>query len=499
MMLKDRTESIWEKLELPSFGRVTENLRSDICIVGGGITGITLAYELGRRGHKVLLVEAFSLGSGQTGRTTAHLTCQLEDPFQDLLKNHDEKTVSIFFEAHRKAIDLIEDNIIREGIDCDFKRLNGYYFCGKNVGETFLKNEKQAAISCGADLDFCETTPLLNENVSSLKYKDQAQFHPLKYIRGLIESMKKFDVTIYEGTHIQDMRQEDRETWNLLTDAGFEIQSHHLIVATNTPVNNRFHIHTRQFPYRTYAVAFSLQNQFSLEECLLWDTEDPYHYVRFMDGKLIVGGEDHRVGETPQNDPFLNIESWARSKFTFLKDVIHKWSGQIYEPYDGIGFIGINPGLEKNVYISTGESGIGMTSSAIASQIISDLIEKKDNAWAPIFDPTRFSTSGMKDFIKENITTVRHYADWVKPSEIDSLQEIPLDGGGVRREGLLKTCYYHDAGHFERKSAICTHLGGIVHWNDIEKTWDCPCHGSRFNTRGKVIEGPATSDLTEKE
>ncbi len=498
MTIKDRTESFWESYELPSFGRVTENLLTEICIVGGGITGVSLAYELGRRGHKVLLVEAFSLGSGQTGRTTAHLTCELEDSFQELLKIHDEKTVSLFYDAHKKAIDLIEENIKREGIDCDFRRLDGYYFCGYNEKEDFQK-EKEAAASCGADLEYCETTPLLNESVSSLRYKNQGQFHPLKYVRGLVESMKKFDVTLYEGTHIQDMRQEDRETWTLLTDSGFEITSQYLIVATNTPVNNRFHIHTRQYPYRTYAVAFSLSDNSPREECLLWDTEDPYHYVRLADHKLIVGGEDHRVGETPDEDPFIKIENWTRTKFNFVKDVIYKWSGQIYEPSDSIGFIGINPGLEKNVYISTGESGIGMTSSAIASQIIPDLIEKKDNVWAPIFDPTRFTTKGMKEFIKENMNTALHYTDWVRPSEVDSLQEIPVDGGGVRREGFFKTCYYHDAGHFERKSAVCPHLGGIVHWNDIEKTWDCPCHGSRFNTRGKVIEGPATSDLMEKE
>lgn len=498
MTTKDRTQSAWDSFELPSFGRVNQNLLTDICIVGGGITGITLAYELGRRGHKVLLVEAFSLGSGQTSRTTAHLTCELESSFQELLKIHDEKTVGLFYEAHKKAIDIIEENIRRENIDCDFKRLDGYLFCGDQEKEDFHK-ELEAALKCGADLEFSKTTPLLNNSVSSLIYKNQARFHPLKYLAGLIESMKKFDVTLYEGTHIQDMSQDDRETWTLLTDTGFEISAHSLVVATNTPVNNRFHIHTRQFPYRTYAVAFSLTGDVPQEDCLLWDTEDPYHYIRFADDKLIVGGEDHRVGEMPEEDPFVRIDNWARSKFSFIGEVVHKWSGQIYEPADGIGFIGINPGLEKNVYISTGESGIGMTSSAIASQIIPDLIEKKHNDWAPVFDPTRLPTRGMKELLKENISTVKHYAEWVMPSEVDSLQEIPQDGGGVRREGLLKTCYYHDAGHFERKSAVCTHLGGIVHWNDIEKTWDCPCHGSRFNTRGKVIEGPATSDLMEKE
>lgn len=497
MSIKDRTESVWDQVHLPHFDSIKKNQKTEICIVGGGITGVSIAYELALRGHKVMLVEAFRIGSGQTSRTTAHLTCQLEEQFLELLKMHDEETVRVFYEAHRKAIDIIEENISKENISCDFKRLDGHLFQGANFDKEKMWKEVEAAKKCGADLEYVEAVPFLSDQLPGLRFRKQAQFNPLKYIRGLIEAMSEMNVTIYEGTHIQDMWQEDRENWVLLTDSGHQISANQLIVATNTPVNNRFHIHTRQSAYRTYAMSFSVKAQ-AMEDCLLWDTEDPYHYIRFADGYLIVGGEDHRTGQAPDHDPFIELENWSRKKFSFIEEVIHKWSGQVFEPMDQIGFIGRNPGLEKNVYISTGESGIGMTSAAIASKLIPDLIENKANPWAAVFDPTRPLVKGLKDFVIENLNVARQYTDWVTPSEVSSLDEIPIDGGGLMREGITKTCFYHDADHFERKSAVCTHLGGIVQWNDIEKTWDCPCHGSRFNTKGKVIEGPSLSDLMEK-
>lgn len=498
MRLKDRTQSVWEKVELPHFPSLAGHEKTGTCIVGGGIAGVSLAYQMAKRGHKVTLVEAFRIGSGQTGRTTAHLTCQLEEQFLNLLKIHDEETVRTFYEAHRTAIDVIEKIIQNENISCDFKRVDGYLFQGNNFDQNDLEKEQAAAKKCGVNLDFVEVTPLLNNSVSCLRFPRQGQFNPMKYIKGLLRVLNELDVTIYEGTHINDIRQEDRETWTLLSDQGYQIETKNLIVATDSPVNNRFHIHTKQYPYRTFAMAFKL-NRSVKEECLLWDTEDPYHYIRFVDDTLVIGGEDHHVGEDPSHDPFESLEKWGRENFKFINDVIWKWSGQVFEPMDQIAFIGKNPGLEKNVYISTGASGIGMTTGTIASLIIPDLIDKGYHPWADVFDPGRPPLSGFRDFVQENLNVAYQYTDWIKPSEVKEFSEIPEDSGAVVREGLLKSCVYHDENdNFEKKSAICTHLGGIVHWNEIEKTWDCPCHGSRFNTKGQVIEGPAISDLTEK-
>ncbi len=495
MSIKDRTESVWEGIDLPHFGPVTNNQTIETCIVGGGITGISIAYQMAKRGHKVMLVEAFKLGSGQTSRTTAHLTCQLEEQFVELLKMHDEKVVRTFLDAHRSAIDIIENTINSENISCDFKRVDGYLFQGKDCGEVKLQKEQLAGRKCGIELDFVQVTPLLNEPVASLRFPRQAQFNPMKYLQGLLRVLKELDVQVHEGTHINDIHQDEKKIWNLTTDGGFTIECENLIVATNTPVNNRYHIHTRQSAYRTYAMAFKLSHTVK-EEVLLWDTEDPYHYIRFVDDTLVVGGEDHRTGQEPEHDPFDALEKWSRKNFLNIHEVEWKWSGQVFEPMDQIGFIGKNPGLESNCYIATGESGLGMTSSAIAGAIIPDLIEKGEHKWASVFDPCRPAIKGIKEFIQENANVAYQYKDWITPSEVAAAEEIPLDSGSVLRDGLTKNCVYHDdADNFEKKSAVCPHLGGIVHWNDIEKTWDCPCHGSRFNTKGRVIEGPSLSDL----
>jgi glycine/D-amino acid oxidase-like deaminating enzyme/nitrite reductase/ring-hydroxylating ferredoxin subunit len=498
MSTKDRTDSIWEKVQLLPFQSLEENKEVETCIIGGGITGLAMAYQMAKRGHKVMLVEAFRLASGQTGRTTAHLTCQLETPFKDLLKIHDVKTVSAFLDAHRNAIDVIEEIISIEGISCDFKRVDGFLFQGENFDKKNLQQEKVAAAKCGLNLDFIEVTPLLNESVSSLRFPRQAQFDPLKFMQGLIRVLKELDVEIFEGTHISDIRQEERGHWVLTTDEEVQIRTSHLIVATNTPVNNRFHIHTKQYAYRTYAMAFKVSIQHK-EECLLWDTNDPYHYIRFVEDTLVIGGEDHRTGQDPLHDPFASLEAWSREKFPFIKELAWKWSGQVFEPMDQIAFIGRNPGIEKNCFISTGQSGIGITSGIIASLIIPDLIDKGSHPWAGIFDPGRPPVKGLKEFFHENANVAYQYKDWLTGSEVNNEEEIPQDSGSVIREGLLmKSCVYHDeADHFEKRSAVCPHLGGIVHWNAIEKTWDCPCHGSRFNTKGSVIEGPSLSGLSE--
>jgi len=497
MNIKDRTDPIWDGTSTQDYPSLNKNITTDICVVGGGITGLSIAYQLAKRGRKVTLVEAFKIGSGQTGRTTAHLTCQLEETFTDLLKIHDQETLSTFLEAHRKAIDVMEEIVVNENISCDFKRVDGYLFQGDESNPQNLEQEKESAKQCGIELDYIEVTPLLNETKPSLRFPRQAQFNPLKYIKGLLRVLRELDVDIYEETHIKDFRQDNRKDWVLLTDKNDRIEANHLIVATNTPVNNRFYIHTKQSAYRTYAMSFKVTNPIK-EECLLWDTEDPYHYVRFVEDRLVVGGEDHKTGQHPEHDPFEKLENWSRRKFPFIKEVTSKWSGQVFEPMDQIGFIGRNPGLVYNCYISTGESGIGMTSATIASLIIPDLIIKGSHPWAKTFDPSRRMTHALSEFIHENANIAFQYKDWILEGKGTHVEDIPVDSGSVLSEGLLsKSCVYHEDGdHFEKKSAICTHLGGIVHWNDIEKTWDCPCHGSRFNTKGNVIEGPAVSDLS---
>lgn len=494
MSLKDRTDSVWEKINLPHYSHLSHNLKTQVCVVGGGITGLTVAYELAKRGHGVTVLEGMRLGSGQTGRTTGHLSSQLEEDFQRLVKMHDPSKIHMFWGAHSTAIDTLENIITQENISCDFKRIPGYLFLGENAESSFIEKELAAARQCEVFLEEEERTPLLKEDIPSVKFANQAQFHPLKFLRGLCRVLKELEVKIFENTHVQNFETVDKKSV-ITTSEGWKIESQQVVVATNTPINNRLLIHSKQAPYRSYAMSFDLKKE-PVEECLLWDTEEPYHYVRFGEGKLIVGGEDHKTGQAPlYRNPFVELEIWARKNFDFLGDITEKWSGQVFEPCDHMGFIGRNPG-DENVYISTGESGIGLTSAMIASQLIPDLIEKKENPWRKIFDPSRSTFPGVADFVRENANVAIQYANWITPGEVKDIDLIPLDSGSLVRDGLQKNCVYHeDRDHFETRCATCPHLGGVVQWNDIEKTWDCPVHGSRFTTQGQVIEGPSLSNL----
>lgn len=496
MSIKDRTDSIWETVGLPIFSEIKQHTRTEVCVIGGGLSGLSIAYELAKRGMKVTLLESFRLGSGQSGRTTAHLSCQLEEEFSRLIKMHDLPVIRKFLGAHRGAIDEIETIVEQEEIACDFKRVDGYLFRGENVEDDFMMKEHDAAAKCGIVLDPVLKTPLLRKTIPGLKFSSQAQFHPLKYIKGLLGCLADLGVEIHENTRVTEIDNPTPDLSVIRTEHGIDVQADYVVVATDTPINTKFHIHSKQYAYRTYAIAMELTRE--MENVLLWDTEDPYHYIRVHENRLIVGGEDHRVGQEPEESPFAELENWARENFDCVGAVIDRWSGQVYEPADVIGYIGKNPGPDRNIYIATGYSGMGMTSAIIAAQIIPGLIEKRFHPLADIYDPKRPPLRNLTEFVMENMNVALQYSDWFTGSEVQKEEEIPEDTGCLIRHGLTKACVYHEQGdNFERKSAVCTHLGGIVHWNDIEKTWDCPAHGSRFNTHGKPIEGPAISELPE--
>lgn len=497
MSIKDRNDSLWKKTSPGRYDRLKQNFDTSICIVGGGVTGLSCAYQLAKRGHRVSLVESFKMGSGQTSRTTAHLSSIPELPIQELVRYLDCRDLQTYMDAEQKAIEEISSIVSLEGIPCDFQIVDGYFFQGTNVKKDYLDSEIRAALQCGIELQMIPEVPLLKDKRAGILYPNQGELHPLKYIQGLLRTLKGLGVQIFEETQIIEFKEKGKRVF-LRTDSGHEICAENVIVATDSPVNNRLSIHTKQFAYRTYAI--SLKCPASLEKpILLSDTESPYHYVRFFENQIIVGGEDHRVGLEPDHDPFKALEHWARDNFEGLEEVSFTWSGQVFEPADKLPYIGRSPG-QKRIYIATGLSGQGFTNGTIASLLLADLIENKSHPWEKLFDPSRLSlTARLGDSLKESFTSAMNYTDYLRPPEVENAEDIPLDHGCLMQKGLTKACVYHSTKDgFDVRTAICTHLGGIVHWNDIEKTWDCPAHGSRFNTKGKVIEGPAISELRDQ-
>jgi Rieske Fe-S protein len=283
------------------------------------------------------------------------------------------------------------------------------------------------------------------------------------------------------------------------TSGGPVVSAGAVVVATNTPVNDRFAIHTKQAAYRTYVVAAAVPKG-AVTKALYWDTPDPYHYVRLQDlgteALLIVGGEDHKTGQADDADErFERLLDWTRERFPIAEDAAYRWSGQVLEPVDGLAFIGRNPG-ERNTYIVTGDSGHGMTHGTIAGMLLTDLIQGRENEWASLYDPGRITPGAAPELAKENLNVAAQYSDYATPGDVDRAVEIEPGSGAIVREGLTKLAVYRDSQwQLHKLSAVCPHLGCIVDWNSREKTWDCPCHGSRFDPLGKVLNGPANRDL----
>jgi len=503
------TLSVWAATAAtPNEKPLSQDTSANVCIIGAGIAGLTTAYLLARAGKSVVVVDDGPIGGGMTARTTAHLTNALDDRFYELERLFGEDGARLAGQSHTAAIDRVEEIVRAETIDCEFERLDGYLFLPTDGRMKVLEDELPAAHRAGlttvrrldrAPLDSFDTGPCLH-------FPRQGQFHPLKYLGGLAAAIERDGGQIFTSTRADQI--EGGEQAYVTSTGGYKIRCDAIVVATNTPVNDRMVIHTKQAPYTTYVIGARIPRG-SLPTMLLWDAPadlwDPYHYIRIEHGDdydvLIVGGEDHKTGQ--QHDGaqrWGKLEQWTRNRFPMAKEIDYRWSGQVMEPVDGLAFIGRNPADADNVFIATGDSGMGMTHGTIAGMLLSDLIMGRENPWADLYDPSRKTLSAVKDFVEENINVAAQYADAVTPGEAKSIEEIAKGEGAVIRKGLSKVAVYRDDdGTVHSMSAVCVHLGCIVTWNSAEKTWDCPCHGSRYDSVGTVINGPANTDLPPEE
>ena len=484
---------------MPSFGQLEGDHDTDVCVIGAGIAGLSAAYELAREGRSVIVLEDGEIASGETSRTTAHLTAAFDDRYYLMERMHGERGAAILAESHSAAVDRIEEIVIAERIECDFQRLDGYLFVPPGDPADPLEHELEACHRAGLwDVDWAERAPIAEFNTGRcLRFTNQAQFHPTEYLSGLVRALGRMKAQIFTKTHVTAVKPgKDGERAVAETENG-KVRASHIVVATNTPVNDWVTMHTKQYPYRTYVIAAPIPSE-AWTPGLYWDTEQPYHYVRASGRQplLIVGGEDHKTGqEDDGRDRWHALERWARERFPQMGEVRFRWSGQVLEPMDGVAFIGRNPG-DDDVWIATGDSGNGMTHGAIAGMLLRDLILGRDNEWEKLYDPSRKSLRAAVEFTKENLNMAAQYASWLTPGEVHSEDEIPKGSGAIVRHGLHKHAVYRDAnGALQRCSATCPHLGAIVGWNSAECTWDCPAHGSRFDPHGKVLNGPAIGDL----
>jgi glycine/D-amino acid oxidase-like deaminating enzyme/nitrite reductase/ring-hydroxylating ferredoxin subunit len=522
--------SVWAATaQVPSYAPLTADTSADVCVVGAGIAGLTTAYLLSQVGKSVVVLDDGPIGHGMTGVTTAHLVNALDDRYFELERLHGERGSRLAAESHSAAIDLVENVVGRERIDCEFSRLDGYLFLAEEHEEKEINDELDAAHRAGLHgVAKAGRAPLAWDTGPCLRFPNQAQFHPLKYLAGVASAIDPSTLRqaqgrpeqgrgatgsgsprassrgergrgrIFTGTHATKISGGPNAT---VETERATVRCEHIVVATNTPINDLVAIHTKQAPYMTYVIGARVPRN-SVTSALYWDTGHPYHYIRLQPidadhDLLIVGGHDHKSGQYDQIEAIHpRLEQWTRERFPSMGEVIYRWAGQVMEPIDGLAFIGRNPLDHDNVYVITGDSGNGMTHGSLAGMLITDLIVGRDNPWAALYDPGRKTLRAAPAFAKEAVNMAAQYADWVTGGDVDDVDQIAKDSGAIVRKGALKVAVYRDqTGALHERSAVCTHLGCIVQWNPAEKTWDCPCHGSRFDKFGSVINGPANVDL----
>lgn len=498
-MVKQRATDPYWSSESPksSFPELKKDMETDVLIIGGGMTGVSLAYQLSRAGKKVTVVEKGRLGqTGETLCTTAHLTYALDPGYHEITRLHGRQKARRVFESHWAAIRFIEEAISREKIDCDHSRLDGYLFLGASKTKKSLEEEFTALNEVGAaDLDLLEYGPLDSFRGPCLRYPDQAQFHPIKYLNALTAAAQARGVEFFEHVFIHSIHRGEA-----ITDNQNRIRAASIVVATHSPIKNIFFF-LKEAAYRSYVIAGQVPKG-SVPPALYWDNADPYHYVRTQPGTstqdwLIVGGEDHKTGQPEgTKDPFEKLERWTNEHFPSFSGPHYQWSGQIIEPMDSLAFIGPSP-YHKDIYIATGYSGNGLTYASIAAMLISDLIQKKENPWLEVYNPTRKSFLALPHFIEENVNMAKHMiGDWIGKGTTTSVKTLEKGEGAILKKGIVPFAVYRDdEGVVHSHSAVCPHLGCVVQWNETEKTFDCPCHGSRFNGKGEVICGPAIREL----
>lgn len=501
------TNSVWsEATPAPPYAPLAGNVAVDVAVVGGGITGITAALLLARSGRRVAVIEARRIGKGETGKTTAHLTEALDVTYDKLVSRFGGDGARLATAGQRAAIERIATFAAECGIACDFHRVPGFAFAETNAERAMLEREAAVARKLGVAATLVDRAPLPFPIAGALRFDNQATIHPRLYLQGLERAFVGLGGQIFEDTQVMSI--DEGEPCRVISDRGV-VTARDVIVAAHVPIVNRILLHAKLAAYRTYVVGIDLEGDAGVGDGLYWDMAEPYHYIRAqtIGGRryLLVGGEDHKVGEAADTTaPFERLEAYVRVRFA--RDVAatdYRWSGQIVTSADGLPYIGRNS-LSHDVYVATGYGGNGITQGTLAATVLADEICGVANPFGELLDATRIKPlASASAVLSENLDYPKHLLADRLGAGADggaaALAAIPRGEGRVLTlDGERLAVYRNANGQLGALSPVCTHLGCNVHWNTTEKSWDCPCHGSRFDPHGRVLNGPAVAALQAK-
>lgn len=473
------------------------SMACDCLVVGGGITGMTAALFLQQSGKQTIIADAHSIGFGTTGGTSAHINTFADTNYSEAGKAFGEKGAQQFADAIKEGCKIIKQHVDVLMIDCDYEQKAGFIYAENDDEVKALEEIYQAALKVGVAVEYKEQAPTPVPYKKALCFYGQAQFHPLKYLKGLQQAYLEAGGKILENTLVEKVDSNDGA--HLVTACERAINAKAVIYATHMPPN----INVLNFecaPYRSYVLAVKLISG-DYPDALIYDCQEPYHYVRShrVDGEdlLLIGGCDHKTGHEDPENAFAELEKYAR-KYYDVASIKYRWSSQYYVPVDGLPYIGQMPMAADGVYCATGYNGNGMMLGSIAGKILSDLVSGKGSTYQELFKPSRIKPiDGFSEFVKENADVAYHFvADRFGIHESDSLKQVkPGTGELVEVDGKKIAAYRDEDGSMHALSPVCTHAACIVHWNAAERSWDCPCHGARYDIDGNVLTGPATRGL----
>lgn len=482
---------------------LSDEVRVDVAVVGAGITGITAAVLLKRAGKTVALLDSKRIVHGATGYTTAKVTSGHGLGYTKIRKAFGEDGAQTYAQANQAALERIAQFVDEDGIDCDFERKTNYAYAEDEQQTALVKQEAQVERAAGLPASLVRETPLPYPVTAAVRLENQAQFHPRKYLLALAATIPGDGSHVFEQSRVQTVKH--GEPCEVIAEHGV-VRAADVVVATHLPILDRGLFFAKAYPHRSYALCAPIGPGVAPDGMFI-NAGTPTRSVRTMpDGDrlyLNVGGNGHKVGEEDDTKArYDQLEEFLREHWPSAGEVEYRWSTQDYMPHDQVPYIGrVRRGAE-HLYTATAYNKWGMTNGTVGAMIISDSILGRSNAWADLFDAKRLPPlSAAKSFVKENVGAGLHFfADRLKRADRASVDDLrPGEGGIVRVRGRKTAVYRDDDGKVHALSPVCRHLFCLVDWNPAERSWDCPCHGSRYAADGRAIEGPTTKDLKQRE